>query len=484
MFFTSLEFAVFLGVALVLNWRLKASPLLYPGFLLLANLTFYGLGAPRFLPLLFIVALANWTTVAVLAQEDRPFWRKFCLALDVCFCLAVLFFFKYYEFGLNLLERMGVQPLLLARLELPEIIYPIGLSFFTFQGLSLAIDHYRNPQRPKPDFLTTLNYISFFPTVLSGPIQRPAHLIPQMRSLKFDPAHFNLAVVLILSGLFKKVALSSYVSENIVRQVFQVPEIFAAPGIWAGIYGYSAQIYLDFSGYSDLALGIGLLLGYNVGVNFNSPYLATNLRDFWRRWHISLSTWLRDYLYIPLGGARRGFKPLNLFLTQLLGGLWHGAHFRYLLWGALHGFGLVVSHFFNDRRRKLDLAPGGVRFRDWQKGPPRFRLFWAAAGFLVTFNFVSLSWILFRAEDSARAWEIVKAAADFSRPGAGAPWQVWLVIGLTLLMQLVGADIREAFLKLQSRFTGPVLALWGAFWVVVILKLGPEGVLPFIYFQY
>jgi D-alanyl-lipoteichoic acid acyltransferase DltB (MBOAT superfamily) len=212
--------------------------------------------------------------------------------------------------------------------------------------------------------------------------------------------------------------------------------------------------------------------------------MATNLRDFWRRWHISLSSWLRDYLYIPLGGGRRGVKPLNLFLTQLLGGLWHGAHLRYLLWGALHGLGLIISHYRHDRRQRANQALGGVKLRDWQKRPPRFRYWRALGGFLVTFNFVSLGWILFRAEDSARAWEIVKAAADFSRAGAGAPVQVWLIIGLTLLMQAVGVNVREAFLKIQGRFSGPALALWCAFWVVLILKLGPTGVLPFIYFQY
>ena len=484
MFFTSLEFAVFFGVTMALNWRLSASPLLYPPFLLLANLTFYGLGAPRFLPLLFIVTMANWVTVVVLARERRPAWRKLCLGLDVAFCLAVLFFFKYYEFSLNILEWLGLSAGLLARLELPEIFYPIGLSFFTFQGLALTIDHYRHPEWPTPDFLTALNFVSFFPTVLSGPIQRPAHFIPQMRSARFDPDNFNLAVVLILSGLFKKVVLSSYVSENIVRQVFQVPEVFSAPGIWAGIYGYSAQIYLDFSGYSDLALGIGLLLGYNVGVNFDSPYMATNLRDFWRRWHISLSSWLRDYLYIPLGGGRRGFKPLNLFMTQVLGGLWHGAHLRYLVWGALHGLGLIISHHLNDQRKKVNQTLGGIRLRPWQRRPPRFRFWRSLGGFLITFNFVSLCWILFRAENSERAWEIAKAAMNFSHAGAGAPVQVWLVIGLTLLMQALGVNIREAFLKIQGRFSGPALSVWCAFWVVVILKLGPTGVLPFIYFQY
>ena len=484
MFFTSLEFAIFFGVVLALNWRLKSSAPFYPPFLLLANLTFYGLGAPRFLPLLFVAALANWSTVAVLARERRPGWRRFCLGLDVIFCLAVLFFFKYYEFSLNLLGRLGLTANLLARLELPEIVYPIGLSFFTFQGLALAIDHYRHPDWPTPSFLAALNFVSFFPTVLSGPIQRPAHFIPQMYTAKYDPENFNLAVALILSGLFKKVTLSSYVSENIVRQVFQVPEAFSAPGVWAGVYGYSAQIYLDFSGYSDLALGIGLLLGYNVGVNFNAPYLATNLRDFWRRWHISLSSWLRDYLYIPLGGNRRGFKPLNLILTQILGGLWHGAHLRYLLWGALHGVGLIVSHYFYDRRLKAEAAAAGRGAKSRPRRPARFQAWRAWGGFWLTFNFVSFSWILFRAEDSARAWEIAKAAADFRHSGDGAPPLVWAVIGLTLAMQLFGAELREFVLRLQARFSGPGLALWCALWVVIILKLGPDGVLPFIYFQY
>jgi len=484
MVFTSFEFAVFFGVVLVLNWRLKANVELYPPFLLLVNFIFYGLGAPRFLPLLVIVAAANWYTTVLLYREHRPGWRKFYIGLDVFFCLGLLFFFKYFEFGLGLAESLGLTGDLLNRFRLPEIVYPIGLSFFTFQGLSLAIDHYRDPTLDPPEFLAALNFVSFFPTVLSGPIQRAGNFIPQMYSLKYDPENFNLAVVLIISGLFKKIALSSYVSEHIVRQVFQVPETFSAPAVWAGIYGYGAQIYLDFSGYSDLALGIGLLLGYNVGVNFDAPYLATNIREFWHRWHISLSTWLRDYLYIPLGGNRRGSKSVNLFLTQLLGGLWHGAHLRYVIWGAAHGLALVVSHFFEDRRRREDRDLSEMGLKPWQRRPRTHGLGRKFLGFFLTFNFVSLAWILFRAEDSRRALEIVLAAFDFTRQGAGAPLLVWGVIGLTLLMQLIGGEVREWFLRFQGRLSGPVLAVWCAFWVVIIIKLGPDGVLPFIYFQY
>jgi D-alanyl-lipoteichoic acid acyltransferase DltB (MBOAT superfamily) len=231
-------------------------------------------------------------------------------------------------------------------------------------------------------------------------------------------------------------------------------------------------------------LGIGLLLGYNVGVNFDAPYLATNIRDFWHRWHISLSTWLRDYLYFSLGGNRRGFKAVNLFLTQLLGGLWHGAHPRYVIWGAGHGLALVVSHWFNDRRkaRERELEESGLR--PWQRPSPRFQAGCRFLGWLVTFNLVNLLWIFFRAEDSQRAWEVLRAAVNFRAGGAEVPLPAWGMIGLTLLMQLTGPEGREFFLRVQARFSSPALAVWCAFWVVIILKLGPAGVLPFIYFQY
>ncbi|MDR1921497.1 MAG: MBOAT family protein, partial [Candidatus Adiutrix sp.] len=478
--FTSFEFAVFFGITLVLNWRLRANASLYPPFLLAANLSFYGLGAPRFLPLLLIVALANWFTAVRVCGEKRPGRRKLYVALDAVFCLTLLCFFKYFEFGATLLEDLGLTGGLWSRFQLPEIVYPIGLSFFTFQGLSMAIDHYREPNRRPPDFLAALNFVSFFPTLLSGPIQRFGSFIPQMKSIKYEPENFNLAATLILSGLFKKVALSSYLSENIVRQVFQVPESYSAMGVWAGVYGYSAQIYLDFSGYSDLALGVGLLLGYNVGRNFDAPYLATNIRDFWRRWHISLSSWLRDYLYIPLGGNRRGSKSLNLFLTQSLGGLWHGAHLRYLIWGMAHGLALALSHFFEGRRRRKERLADEAGLKPRPRRRIRFVRLSKFAGFFLTFNFVSLLWILFRAEDSRRALEICRAGLDLGREGLGAPLLAWLAVGLTLLMQAVGAEVRAGFLSLQAKLPGPVLSLWCAFWVIVILKLGPDGVLPFI----
>ncbi len=486
MVFTSLDFAIFLGVALILNWRLKGRPAIYPHFLLAANLIFYGLAAPRFLPLLLFVGACNWFSARQMFACQSQMKRRLWLWLDVSLCLGLLFFFKYFEWAAETLLGWAPAAALIAGLELPEIFYPVGLSFFTFQGLSLAIDHYRKPELAPPELLSALIFVSFFPTLLSGPIQRAGDFIPQIRANSFEPENFNLALTLILSGLFKKIALSSYVSEVIVRQVFQVPDSFSAWGVWAGIYGYSAQIYLDFSGYSDLALGIGLLLGYNVGVNFNAPYLAANIRDFWRRWHISLSSWLRDYLYISLGGNRRGRarQALNLFLTQFLGGLWHGAHVRYLIWGAAHGAALIISHFFALRRKDREKMGDEMGLKAWQRAAPRFEAAKKLAGWFVTFNFVSLAWILFRAEDMTRALEIVGAGLDFQRGGPGAPPLVWAVILLTLLMQIFGLRLRGLFMGLQARLPLPLMAPWCAFWVILILKLGPAGVLPFIYFQY
>jgi D-alanyl-lipoteichoic acid acyltransferase DltB (MBOAT superfamily) len=479
--FTSLEFALFFGLALGLNWALKSGPN-YPRFLLLANLSFYGLAAPKFLPLLLIVSLANWGTTRLMARY--PTHRRLFLVLDLIACLGLLGFFKYFDFLLSSLSELGLLPASSGLFQLPEIVYPVGLSFFTFQGLSLAIDQYREPDRQAPSWLNALVFVTFFPTLLAGPIQRYKNFQPQLTLTRADPASLNLGLYLIIVGLFKKVALASYLSERVVRGVFQVPESFSALGVLGGIYGYSAQIYLDFSGYSDLAQGVALLMGLEVGANFHSPYLATNIRDFWRRWHISLSTWLRDYLYIPLGGSRRGSKTLNLILTQALGGLWHGAHLRYLIWGLFHGLGLALTHLFLAVRTRREAAWDALGLKRWQRPLARFPRLKKWGGFLLTFNFVSFAWILFRAEDLDRALEIGRGALDWSHPGQGAPFLAWLIVALTLFGQAWGETVKNLFLRAQARLSVPALAAWLAFWVILILRLGPEGVLPFIYFQF
>jgi D-alanyl-lipoteichoic acid acyltransferase DltB (MBOAT superfamily) len=229
---------------------------------------------------------------------------------------------------------------------------------------------------------------------------------------------------------------------------------------------------------------VALLLGFDVFRNFESPYLATNIRDFWRRWHISLSSWLRDYLYIPLGGSRKGSKYLNLLLTQLLGGLWHGAHLRYLVWGLCHGVALAFTHLARDSRLRKEKAWDAIGFKSWQKPSPRFPKLKKWGGFIFTINFVSFTWILFRSDSFDKALDIASGAFQWFRPGQGAPTLVWLITLLALLGQKLGPSLKQLFLDIQSRLNPLWLSLWCAFWVIIILKLGPGGVLPFIYFQY
>jgi D-alanyl-lipoteichoic acid acyltransferase DltB (MBOAT superfamily) len=454
----------------------------YPAFLLVASLVFYFLGAPKFLPLLVIVGLANWFTARQMRPDVLASRRKLYLIADITFCLSLLGFFKYFEFFVITIDGLGfnVQGLL----NLPDIVYPVGQSFFTFQGLSLAIDRYRRPDSNPPTIVETLLFVSFFPTVLSGPIQRFEPFMGQFKKKLPSPEDLNMALVLILSGLFKKIAMSSYLSEHIVRGVFQVPESYSFLGVLAGIYGYSAQIYLDFSGYSDLAQGIGLLIGFDVGQNFQSPYLTTNIRDFWRRWHISLSTWLRDYLYFPLGGSKKGSRFVNLLITQTLGGLWHGAHLRYIVWGFVHGLLLAITHQYRDRKLRLERAWKVIGFKSWQRPKPRWVRSKKFLCFLLTFNFVSFTWILFRAESFHRAKDIFKLSIDPFRAGLGAPLMAWLLVFLTLLAQRYGEGLKQIFFNVQAKMSIPVLSLWCALWVIIIIKLGPAGVLPFIYFQY
>ncbi|MDR2350429.1 MAG: MBOAT family protein [Deltaproteobacteria bacterium] len=481
--FTSLEFAIFFGIVLTLNHGLRNNPKRYLPSLAIFNVVFYALGAPKFAPLLFVVAFVNWLACRSMGPERGKLANKIIIWACVAANLSILAFFKYFDFILVTLEDLGLR-LHGGLFALPEIVYPAGLSFFTFQGMSLAIDKFRDPGMEKVSYVEALAFVSFFPTVLSGPIQRFEPFMEQAGNKAPSPVDHGLAVTLILSGLFKKVALSSYLSEEVVRDVFQMPDAFSFVGILGAVYGYGAQIYLDFSGYSDLAMGVGLLLGFDVGLNFKSPYLATNIRDFWRRWHVSLSTWLRDYLYFSLGGSRKGSTTLNLIVTQTLGGLWHGAHLRYLVWGLAHGILLAVTHAWFKVVKKKEALVEKTGFKSWKKTKGKRGRLKAFLGFFFTFHFVTFLWILFRADTMPQAWVIFKGIFDFSKPGEGSPLLAWIIVLLTLLGQWRGDRLKDAMTRFQRRLSVPLLSLWCAFWIIIIMRLGPRGILPFIYFQY
>lgn len=481
--FVTLEFAFFLLLVLIFGNQLRNSPGPYRVMLLACNLFFYASAGLAFLPLLLGVAVLNWGTVRLLASLDtgRTGMRKGIIGLDIALHIGLLAFFKYAEFLLSGLESLlalllpgSTSPV--GFFGIPDILFPVGLSFYTFQGLSYAIDHYRNPEQPPECFLDVLLFVSFFPTIMAGPIMRAHQFFPQLVPHETDSRSLQEGFALILSGLFKKVVIASYLSEHIVRDVFLSPEFYSSWTILAAVYAYSIQIFCDFSGYSDMAIGIGRLMGYKLPENFRSPYLAFNLQDFWRRWHITLSLWLRDYLYIPLGGSKRGNRYLNLVITMGLGGLWHGSYARFLVWGLLHGLGLAVVHAFQQYR------PAVLRTKE--ESSRLFRYGMKALAWLLTFHFVSFLWVFFRAEDMDRSLEILRRIFLFGQPGDGFPVLVIPAILAGLLIQLYGKRLFDAFIAVQERLPWFVQAVILALLGGLILKMGPDGVMPFIYFQF
>ena len=463
MVFPSFEFAFFFPVVLALSWALMPYPSLWKPLVLAASYLFYSAASPRYCILLAAITLANQAGAVLVhhARDDRS--RNRITAVIVALDLGVLGVFKYYGFFVDewgrFLDSLGLgMPLPLLTLALP-----IGLSFITFQAISYVVDVKRGllPPASTIDFAI---YLSFFPHVVAGPIVRAREFIPQLAKPR-DPRDVAVgaAVVLIALGLIKKVAIADYLAREVVDPVFGVPEAFAAPDVALAAYAYAAQIYCDFSGYTDIAIGVALLMGYVFPQNFNSPYRATSFRDFWRRWHMTLSRFLRDFLYIPLGGNRGGkWKTArNLMLTMVLGGLWHGAAWGFVLWGTLHGAGLVIERWLSGR---ID-APAWLR--------------WA-----IVFNLVVFGWVLFRAENLELALTFF---AQLAQPGPATLWTpvtlaaVVGVIGFQLLPPAPLERLRLRVTRLPSYALGfglaAVVALVGA-------TVPSQGVPPFIYFQF
>jgi alginate O-acetyltransferase complex protein AlgI len=461
--FPSFEFAFFFPVVLALSWALMPHPRLWKPFVLAASYLFYSAASPRYCILLAAITLANQLGAVLVhrARDDRS--RKWITAATVTVDLAALGVFKYYGFFVDewgrFLDSLGLgMPLPLLTLALP-----IGLSFITFQAISYVVDVKRG-LLPPASTLDFALYLSFFPHVVAGPIVRAREFIPQLSKPR-NPRDVAVgaAVVLIALGLIKKVALADYLAREVVDPVFGVPEAFGAPDVALAAYAYAAQIYCDFSGYTDIAIGVALLMGFVFPQNFNSPYRATSFRDFWRRWHMTLSRFLRDFLYIPLGGNRGGkWKTArNLMITMVLGGLWHGAAWGFVLWGTLHGTALVIEHQLRGRVN----APAWVRW-------------------LIVFNVVVFGWILFRSESLDLAVTFVGQLFD---PGPATLWAPVTVAAVAVVIgfQLLPPDPMERLRVRAAGLPAPALGLALAFVVAVVGATVPSGgVPPFIYFQF
>ena len=465
MLFPTLDFGLFFLAAFVLIWAVSASNEWRKILLLLASWVFYGAWDWRFVALLIASALINWGAARLIHGADTRRAQKIVVTIGIIANLGILGFFKYYDFFLEQLGALLAGWGMARDLPLLQIVLPVGVSFFTFQGMSYLIDVYRG--RIKAESLLDITLLmSFFPHLVAGPIVRGADLLPQFRETpKLNRDMVAMGLLLIVWGLFKKAVVASELSVNLVDPVFFDPSAHSSLDLMLAAYGYAVQIYCDFSAYSDMAIGIAALFGYRFPRNFDQPYRAASMQDFWRRWHISLSSWLRDYLYIGLGGNRGGLfmQCRNIMLTMLLGGFWHGAKWTFLIWGALHGAIQVVETLW----RRVGLP-----------GPPKL------LAILVTFHIVTLGWIFFRADsfDAAIAYLGGIANGNWSNGMTTPLLGGLIVIGMAfhftppLLAQGIALRLRT--------LPAPLLGLLVAVAIVVIDAMRFEGVAPFIYYQF
>lgn len=457
------EFAFVFAAFLCLYWGLQRSVSLQKSLLLLASYAFYGLLDWRFA--LILLAYSAVVSLCAAGITARPEHKRIWVALGVTVSLLNLGVFKYYEFFRVQIQFALDQAQLQWIIPPLDILLPVGISFYTFQALAYLIDLGRGKAASASVFDTML-YLSFFPTLLAGPIGRPQGLMQQMQSLERRQIQdADAAVLLILSALAKKVWLASWLAEHWVNPLFANPDAYHGLELALGMYAYALQIYLDFSGYSELVIALAMLLGYQVLPNFNQPYRADSLRDFWRRWHISLSTWIRDYVYISFGGNKGPWwrTQFNLLASMLLSGLWHGVSLKYLVWGGIHGAGMVLQN-------------------SWDKVCPWRMPSWL--GSVLTFHFVCFAWVFFRADSALDAWHYLAGLARFS-----VPLQLNIVfgfgsMGLMFVFWRFSNQLRNYLLNFMRSMPWFVKPVPFAGFVQLIILLAPSGIPAFIYYQY
>ena len=423
--------------------------------------------------LLGLVTLCDYLAALFIFCTQSKMWRTAGLLTSITVNLGLLAYFKYTNFLYELTAPLWggtFQPL--------DIFLPVGISFFTFKSLSYTVDVYRSQLTPTRNLLEYAFFVTFFPTLLAGPIVRARDFLPQLRRpLTVSRTMLGSGVFFLTSGLFKKAILSDYISLNYVERIFDNPTLYSGLENLMGMYGYAIQIYCDFSGYSDMAIGLALLMGFQLPANFRSPYQSASITEFWRRWHISLSTWLRDYLYISLGGNRKGKirMYLNLFLTMLLGGLWHGASGNFVLWGALHGIALGLHKAW-----RTFIGHG----KDYHS-----RGLLRLGGILLTFHFVCLCWLFFRNHSLETTITMLRKIVTDFHPElfgqlAAAYPAVWGLMGLGFLLHFMPDNWEKACINGLSRFPLILQAFVLTAVIYAVIQIKGSEVLPFIYFQF
>lgn len=438
-------------------------------FVVAFSLYFYYKSSGLFFLMLIATSIIDWNLSKAIYNLKSRKWKLGVMWLSIVISLSVLGYFKYANFFLwnwNQMVKGNFQPL--------DIILPVGISFYTFQSISYVVDVYKGRIKPTRHWLDYLFFLSFFPALVAGPIVRADYFLPQLeKNLPASRENIWGGLWLIIVGIIKKAVIADYIAQY-NDLIFNSPELYTGVQTLMGVLGYTMQIYCDFSGYSDMAIGLALIMGFKLGLNFDSPYQSKNLTEFWRRWHISLSSWLRDYVYIPLGGNRNGVVRtyVNNFLTMLIGGLWHGAAWKFIFWGAMHGVGLAVHK----------------ACKPWLDRLPRNFVI-TFIGWLITFVYVSLLWVFFRAADFADSVLIIRNIfVDFywtQVPQFVEARPVWCVMMAILIIshfvpQAIADKIQAAFINVNWVVKLCVFLVA----VQLVIEFMSEEVAPFIYFQF
>lgn len=434
---------------------------------------FYYKSSGLYFILLGVITVSDFLIAKQIDKSEDRICRKGWMFLSLFIDLGFLGYFKYTNFFYEVFA-----PLWNGQFEALDIFLPVGISFFTFQSLSYSIDVYRRDLKPVDTLLDYAFYVSFFPQLVAGPIVRARDFIPQIRKpLRVSNWMFGTGVYFIIAGAFKKAVISDYISVNFVERIFDNPSLYSGIENLFGVYGYTLQIYCDFSGYSDMAIGLALLLGFHFPINFNSPYKAESITDFWHRWHISLSTWLRDYIYISMGGNRKGRirTYINLVITMLLGGLWHGASWNFVVWGGMHGAGLALHKFL----RQLTGKGKNETSHGWRK----------IVGIIITFHFVCFCWIFFRNATFEDSWTMLDRIVNHFEPQL-----IWKVItGYAPVFGLMAVGYLLHFMPEHwSHYCKKCVIRMPLFWqavliiilICIVMQIKTSNIQPFIYFQF
>jgi len=441
---SSSPYFIFLVAIFFLYWPLSRIRALALAVILFANYFFYAKWDLRYLALIPAASTCDYLFGLGLQSSKRPLVRRLLVAGSIVMNIGMLATLRYWK------------------------VLPLSLSFYVFQALTYTIDLYRRDAKATRSYLAHLAAVSFFPTTLAGPITRVASLLDQFeKPKKLDPADGGRALFLIGVGLMKKLLVADFLAGNLVNRVFDFPNLYSGTETLVAVYAYAVQIYYDFSGYTDIALGSALLLGIRLPANFNAPYAAENVADFWRRWHISLSNWLRDYLYFSLPGLRSKWKIftyMNLVITMVIGGLWHGLSWNFVIWGALHGFGLAAVSM-------------------WQvwRGTAKATVVWRYVNIIATFHFVTFAWILFRAPNLEVATQILARIGSLSVSLAN----VSVSLGFVLLIGVLGHYMPKKWYDFslmmfaRAPFYAQAMAL--ALLVIGLQYVAHTGATPFIY---